>query len=44
MFYVIHLQVHTHTSLEDYIPNAVSKSVQAAITRYRRLGGLKHRH
>ena len=44
VLYVIHLQVHTHTSLEDYIPNAVSKSAQTAITKYHRLGGLKHRH
>ena len=44
VLYVIHLQVHTHTSLEDYTPNAMFKSAQAAITKYHRLGGLKHRH
>ena len=37
VLYVIHLQVHTHTSLEDYTPNAKFKSAQAAITKYHRL-------
>ena len=43
MFYMLFIFMYTHTtSLEDYIPNAVSKSAQAAITKYHRLGGLKH--
>ena len=43
MFYMLFIFRYTHTtSLEDYIPNVVSKSAQAAITKYHRLGGLKH--